>query len=123
MSWQAKLTEHQLQISIAQLLDFYERQGKLKWHSVPNGGHMTPAMGRRRKQEGMKAGAPDLVIYFRGGATVQVEVKTAKGRMSPVQKIWLNGCQRLNLPYVICRGLGAIEALVKSQGKGRVVAS
>ena len=116
MTWRARLTEHQLQRSIAQLLDHYERQGKLKWHSVPNGGHMSPAMGRRRKDEGMKAGAPDLVLYFPGGSAVQVEVKTATGRLSSSQKVWQESCQALTLPYVICRDLGEIEALVESRG-------
>lgn len=89
----------------------------LLWTHIPNGGHMSPAMGARRKRMGAKAGAPDIVVWFPGGRSLLIELKADKGRLSKSQMDWRARCQDLAVPYVVCRSVEDVEAaLVRFAG-------
>ncbi len=111
------MREEQLQKAVAEYLDICANQGMLIWHAVPNGGHMSPIMGQRRKLQGAKAGAPDLVIYWPGGPATQVELKTPKGKLSPSQKAWRDRCSELDVQYFVCRDLLEVAALVIARAR------
>ena len=53
--------------------------------AIPNGGSRNLFEAVRMKREGVLAGMPDLVICLPKGVTVWVEMKAAKGRISPHQ--------------------------------------
>jgi hypothetical protein len=59
--------------------------GVLIFH-IPNGGYRSKAEAARLKWTGVLAGVPDLAIIAPGGRAFFLEVKTATGRLSEVQR-------------------------------------
>jgi hypothetical protein len=88
--------EESLQISVVQYLEWHSR-GRYRVLAIPNGGHMSAAMGARRKRMGAKAGAPDLLIQLHGGKCIEIELKTEKGRQSKSQRDWQAESERLGV--------------------------
>lgn len=58
---------------------------------VPNGGYRHKSQAARLKAAGVRRGVPDVLFFERrGGFTgLAIELKTAKGRVSPEQSVWL----------------------------------
>lgn len=57
-------------------------------------------------------GIPDLVA-IRGGQTVWIEVKTAKGRLSKYQERWLQDLEDHGGWYIVARGIEDVEHLAR----------
>ena len=53
---------------------------------------------------GLKAGCPDLILEFKNGKIVYVELKSKKGSLSKAQKLWQNVSNALNTPHYILKG-------------------
>jgi hypothetical protein len=94
----------------------------LYWHT-PNGGGRSKAEGGILKALGTKPGIPDLFVAGEG-RVVALEVKAAKGRLSPAQKDTIGALAEAGIPTVIVHSLPeAIDAL-KALGvplKGRAL--
>lgn len=77
------MTETQIQKAIVQ---HYRARGALGVFmcAVPNGGFRRPVEAAIMKATGTVAGVPDL-LWIREGQAFFTEVKTEKGRLSPVQ--------------------------------------
>lgn len=75
-------------------------------HHIPNGGTRDAVEGKHLKQQGVKAGVPDLCLpVARGGYHgLYIELKTEKGRASDAQKWW--GGQLMDQGYFweVCHG-------------------
>ena len=54
-------------------------------------------------QMGMKSGCPDLILEFKGGKMVYIELKTQKGSLSKSQKLWQNVSNALKTPHYILK--------------------
>jgi len=54
-----KQSESQLQRAVARVLD----ASGLLWCHVPNGGQRHPAVAKKLKAEGVKAGIPDVMVF------------------------------------------------------------
>jgi len=87
-------TESQLQRAVVDLLVVYERQGKLRYYAVPNGGKRDPVTQKNLKLQGQRNGVPDLVILFPKLSTrvremsLYWELKGPSGRLSDEQMDW-----------------------------------
>lgn len=55
-------------------------------HHSPNGGWRREATAKKFKRLGVRAGFPDLIVLPGQGLTIFLEVKAAKGRVSPAQR-------------------------------------
>lgn len=80
--------EHELQKACVVWLELMRRMGKLSYFAVPNGGKRGKREAWRLKEGGVRAGVPDLVLCFKGGATIFVELKAKNGYLSPIQKMF-----------------------------------
>lgn len=78
-----KRPEQQLQISVAQLLDV-ALPADAVWFHVPNGGGRGRAEAGIFKAMGVKAGVPDLWLFYRN-KTFAIELKAGRGRHSADQ--------------------------------------
>jgi hypothetical protein len=58
--------------------------------------------GERTVRAGIK-GQCDLYGYIRGGLTVEIEIKSHNGRMSPEQMAWQTWCLEWRIPHVVLR--------------------
>ena len=88
----------------------------LKWfHSTPNGLDLHPAIASTMIKEGQKNGIPDLCLPFKTDAYSQlyIEMKSAKGNLSPYQIEFKAYAQTQGYKIVVCRSaMAALESLV-----------
>lgn len=77
------MSEAMIQRAVCQHLTLRKRPG-VAWFAVPNGGSRDRREAARMKGEGVKAGAPDLVIVA-DGRFLGLELKTEAGRLSSQQ--------------------------------------
>lgn len=87
----------------------------LRWlFHIPNGGYRNAAEAVHFKRLGVKAGVPDLFLPFpsNGHHGLFIEMKSAKGRPSALQKEWVDWLNANGYMAVVCYGAGeAINAL------------
>lgn len=99
--------EHRIQCAC---IKWYRLQYPKMWHnlfSVPNGGRRDIVTGAKLKAEGALAGVADLILLKsnRFYGALLIEMKTAKGRQSDLQKEWENRITQDGYKYVVCRSL------------------
>jgi len=70
--------EHRSQVAFVRWLDAND----IYYFAIPNGGARNAITGKRLKDEGVKAGVPDLFLY---GLRLFIEMKSPTGRLSPAQ--------------------------------------
>lgn len=83
-------------------------------HHIPNGGRRDAIEARHLKQQGVKAGVPDLFLpVARGGYHgLFIEMKTESGRTSLSQEWWIEQLSKQGYLCIVCQGWKpAVEAL------------
>lgn len=77
-----------------------------------NGGFRLPSEAKRLKGFGVLPGAADLLIVVEG-KLYAIELKSAKGDVSPAQINFQAMCHRAGVPYAVARSLGEVEAALR----------
>lgn len=110
-----ELTEHEIQVEIVKYLS----KLKIKHFAVPNGfvrGGLDRVENAKyvnyMKAEGLKNGAPDLVILPGNGGVVFLEVKTEKGKPSEYQLEWQGFFNLNQYVYKIVYGLEEAKTFI-----------
>ena len=105
---QAKMSEAQLQTHVCKLLNAYGRY-QICWWACPNGEQRNPKTAQRLKQQGVRAGAADLMFVidnlFHG-----LELKTETGVVSKAQLQFKEDLERAGGVYHVAYGLN--EAII-----------
>ena len=85
-------------------------------HSSLNGVKMTKAQAGRAIAQGMLSGVPDLFMPVAIGNSkgLYIEMKSAKGRISPEQSMFLKAASDFGYACFIC--YSAVEAIDKIKG-------
>ncbi len=105
------LSEAALQTHVAKLLTAYGRQD-VCWFACPNGEQRSAKTGQRLKQQGVKAGAPDLCFII-DGQFIGLELKTERGIISSKQIQFQEDIERAGGGYLVAYGLEhAISKLI-----------
>ena len=60
---------------------------------------------------GMKSGCPDLILEFKGGRIVYIEIKANRGTLTRNQRIWQLNSRLLKTPHYILKG--ELNGLIK----------
>ena len=110
------MKEHFIQSSIVAWAALATR---LDWRlsllfAIPNGGKRHPSTAKRLKDEGVRAGVPDLCLPCCGtlGNALYLEVKTKRSYPSAAQKSFIAALKRAGNGVVVVRSLDeAIEAI------------
>lgn len=96
------------------------------WFHVPNGaGNRGGHLGGILKGLGVRAGVADLVFVLPDGRAAFLELKAPKGRQSVDQQIFQADCERLGIPYAVCRTLPEVEGTLLAWNlilRGRIAA-
>ncbi len=71
--------EHRSQVALCKWLD----AANILYFAIPNGGARNAITGKRLKDEGVKAGVPDLFLYK---LRLFIEMKSPKGYVTDAQK-------------------------------------
>jgi hypothetical protein len=108
-------SEHQLQISVCQLLDAALRPD-LYYLAIPNGGLRNIAVARKLKAEGARAGVADLQILLEDGRSAWLELKIKGGSLSPDQRIFRDAVKKLGHRYAVAKTMDEVEEFLSSIG-------
>jgi len=97
------MKEYQIQIKLINYLK-QKKLSKLRFFHIPNQGVRSIKYKMLLAQMGMKSGCPDLILEFKEGKIVYIELKTSKGSLNPKQKIWQIVSNLLKTPHYIIKG-------------------
>lgn len=104
-------SEDALQRDIMRFLDAVLPRDAMAFH-VPNGGKRSKAQAGIFKALGVKAGVPDIIILRRGVARF-IEVKGAKGALSPEQKSFRDWAIAHAFDWALCRSVEQAKATLE----------
>lgn len=99
-----KLTEHQFQVQLCELLRKTARP-TVYWFAIGNGGKRPLSVGKRMKEEGVKAGVADMGFMLEKGKMAWLELKVKGGSLSPEQQEFRLICNALNHPHGVARDM------------------
>ena len=112
------MTEHDDQVALFQWRDLQVSQyPALRWmHAIPNGTRTSIRVATKMKREGVLKGIADIFIPkpCGGYSGMWIEMKTAKGTLSPEQKAFRTAMLEAGYYAVTCRSVqDAIEEIVQ----------
>jgi len=89
--------EHRSQVALCQWLDM--QRPTILYYATPNGGKRSIKTAKRLKDEGVKAGVPDLCFPT---LHLYIEMKSPKGILSEAQKQWIFDLQLAGYKVAVC---------------------
>jgi len=106
-----KTSESDLHVTIAELLDWILVPPAF-YTTFPAGwGKLKGQTASRLKKSGLKAGMPDILVFYRGRA-MGMELKVTGAVPSSVQRVTCAQLQAAGVPVYVCRSIAdVIEAL------------
>jgi hypothetical protein len=108
---QMKRPEDDAQMSVIRhVLKPLEAVNALTFCAIPNQLARTVKIRRIFSALGLRAGAPDLMIFLPGGKLLQVELKVTNRPHTDNQQAWQNRTERLGFTYVLLRIIDEIDA-------------
>ena len=108
--------EHRIQVACFNWFNVqYPKLRGLLYH-VANGGWRNKVVAAKLKAGGVVPGVADLILDIaRGGYHgLRIELKTAKGKQSPVQRDWQRLEEAHGYKYIICRSLEEFQGEVSA---------
>lgn len=117
------MSEYAEQCAVIQWCEFHKNvyPNVDRIFAIPNGGHRHKATAARMKQEGVRAGIPDLFLPVSCGGYrgLFIEMKFGKNKPTDSQKDWIDFLSRQGYCTAVCWGAGdAIETLEDYYGMG-----
>jgi hypothetical protein len=82
---------------------------------IPNGGQRHTKAAARLVGLGVRAGVPDLCIVY-AGSPIFIELKTARGALSAVQRQVIDRLRLCGAEVLICRSLPCVETALLELG-------
>lgn len=89
----------------------------LTFYAVPNGTKRGVIQAAYMKRQGVRAGAPDLVVWLPNGRTLNLELKAGKNGLSLAQKAMQAAAEVLGHEYRVCRTLDEVERAIERRAK------
>ena len=97
------MKEYQIQIKLIEYIKS-KKLPRFRFFHVPNQGIRSKKQKFLLSNMGLKSGCPDLILEFKGGSIVYIELKTSTGTLSSSQKLWYTQSQILGTPHYILKG-------------------
>lgn len=116
--------EHNIQAACVRWFNLQWPQYRGLLFAVPNGGARSKATAGKLKAEGVVAGVSDLILLVPKRSSdnplilaptycgLCIEMKTTKGRQSPMQWAWQRKVEEHGYRYAVCRSLDEFMAVV-----------
>lgn len=111
------------------LFEWAEMMSLQRWpelalmYHCPNGGSRNKIEAARLKQQGVKAGVPDifLPVARNGWHGLYIEMKRKAGSMvSMEQKLWIDKLRIQHYRVEVCRGFNAAANVIEAYMEGRI---
>jgi hypothetical protein len=114
------LSEHEQQKMLFRWANFHPML-KLMF-AIPNGTRTTPWIARRMKEEGLKAGVPDIFlpipVYPWHGLFIELK-RADGGTVRPIQKAWLKALGELDYHCCIANGFEEAKTIIINYIEGK----
>ena len=105
------ISEHRIQVALIDYLALALKP-ELEVRAIPNGEKRHIRVASRLKEEGVRRGTPDIFICLPEGRIAWLEMKAAKGSLSPDQKAFREKVEALGHHYGVAKSVTeAIEYL------------
>jgi hypothetical protein len=86
------------------------------WTTFPAGwGKLPKATAGRLHGSGLKAGFPDILIFFKG-FTIGIELKVPGGKLSLVQQRMFTLLAKAGVRVYVCRDIGDVLDVLRQRG-------
>ena len=109
-----KQNERTIQKAVIKYLSDREKFVRdLTYLHVPNEGKRMPHTGAYLKAQGLRAGAPDLIVWPKNKPTLQIELKSWTGRQSEAQKNFEVALKNLNHNYHLLKCENGAHAIAQ----------
>lgn len=113
------MKESQIQAGIVHYLSILENLGKLSFQRINTVGVYDKEKELYRKlPQGVKAGFPDILVLM-NERCIGLEVKTAKGKQSPLQKEWEKRFKSQGFEYYIVRNNDDVIKIIEGEGENK----
>ena len=100
-------SESELHLSVANLLDWVLLSPAF-YSTFPAGwGVLSPSMAQRLKRSGLKAGMPDMMVFY-DGRCFGIELKARKNILSPDQRVTFEKLRDAHIPVYVCRNIDSV---------------
>ena len=98
------VSEHKIQVA---LFDYLRLAAKpeIIYAAIPNGGFRHIRVAASLKNEGVRRGTPDIFFCLPGGKVAWLEMKNAKGRLTPEQEAFRDGVRKLGHEWAMARSV------------------
>jgi len=94
-----------------------EYEGLHRIFAIPNGGNIDAVRGRRLKEEGLRAGVPDMFLPHPiapfGGLFIELKVRGG-GIVSDAQKAWISELTCAGYQCVVAKGFPEAKQAVEN---------
>ena len=109
------LTERQIQIQCVSWFRLRYPEASRVFFAIPNGSARNAWTAKNLRDEGVLAGAPDLMLLVprHGFASLCIEMKKAGGTQSDKQKAFEEAAKEFKNKYVICYSFDEFKAVVE----------
>ena len=109
-------TERQIQIKCVSWFKARYPEASRVFMAIPNGGARNAWTAKNLKDEGVLAGAPDLLLLVarHGYACLCIEMKKAGGRQSDSQKAFEEAVKAFKGKYVVCYSFEEFKAVIEN---------
>lgn len=108
-------SEEQLHRMVVEYLNWMLKEPAC-FSTFPSGGYLLgKAAAGRLKARGLKAGMPDILVFF-GGRAIGIELKSFKGRVSTSQKEMIPKLKAAGVPVYICRNIEGVIFSLRNEG-------
>jgi hypothetical protein len=108
-------SEYRIHCAIVELIELTVAPGVI-WYHPASGEHRSAITGARLKRMGVRRGVPDLAFVLADGRAAFLEIKTAKGRLTPEQAAFRDACLRGAVPWDIARSVEDAHRILSAWG-------
>lgn len=109
-------SEDQIQRAVASYLKLALRDSECLWWHVPNGEYRSPKTAAKLKAFGVRPGVPDISLILPGGYPAFIELKAAKGVLSPAQKAFRDEAIAKGALWALCRSVEEVAITLNNWG-------
>jgi hypothetical protein len=84
--------------------------------AIPNGGQRHAAVAAKLKQEGVRAGVPDIFLPYpnaAGRAGLFIEMKVGKNKTTNSQQLWLQRLEQVGYTVAVCYSAAAAITVIE----------
>ncbi len=107
------MTEQALHLTVAQYLDLALPDDAV-WTTIGHGVRLPIGLAKKLKRIGVKAGMPDIAIFWRGAFFI--ELKTPKGDRSKAQREMHPRLKQAGAQVATCRSVPEVQGTLKGWG-------